>query len=995
MRLCLMVLVIACATVCSAEDVTWSFEIQGTATERAEGKTEPLKQVEVRAYPALRWGQYGDTEFKEFQRTYGPLPQVVVTGTATTNDKGEFTLKGTAKLTGDKVPRIRFEDESGVRQVPVCWVTLVVQTATHFGLGSPSRTYSDSMSSKIGIECSAYGTCRGRAFDTLGQSLADLIVVSESRHYWIPEGVSLPSTKTGPDGRFELSVPAIWSMDLAFEGRLRASSFPHAVATSSDMLSISPGKTVDVGDVTLALPSSVKARVVDGVTGKDLSDVSFTFSPGSYKHRSYYLIGSGACQFTIPAGTYTLKLFHNNLKVGKEVEVRAKPNEVTDLGDLKIYSAVTLKILVVDDQGTPLERANVFLTTPDERYAGGTAKWDEEGFYAIKLDPSLSWNIEVLAHGLLPLKAPLVLEPKDTELTVKLVREASAEIEVTPIEGSRAYLRFAMLIQPGTPAEEMLNKAGAKAVEDSLDLEEKDRPQGVRHIWERISTTPGKWILLARIEDEAEYYRVDLDLKPGENDPVVIKQRGANIRIRCVEGTKALANTQIFLSSHDHFKPIQATTDKDGWLELKDRLPGTWYVFKPDESLDDKRELEARRVELSLGANADVTVDLTYKFISVVTFVIKATNCEPDRLYIWDEAEFVQADLRDRFREFDQGQCAWGVIEPGRYFALLGQEDGDYIRFQFVCEFVVGGPGHQEIELKGEPRFVRGKVDLAGLPPGAEVSVLGSHLAFSQYGMEDGASASDSFEVEPDGSFSIRSIGLHDLRLQAMVTLPDGNVMYSPAVLVPQGRFPHDLVLKPVAAVGALVLELKLPGGINDSVVRVHMRDAVGNQWLLPRSSQFVAESHSVRLFPFMPVGKWDLVVEATGAQTLTLKDIEITKEVTAFHTVNMSPACELLISHPELSKAEAGGARVELLDERGNVLSTGNLYHRSMFAALSETSLWDDAEEVETSGLLIVVRDRRVAKVRLIVPGYKPYEDSVNWQKPGRSISARKLEAK
>lgn len=995
MRTCLAGLLVLVAATCAAEEVTWSFEVQGTVLTQAGEAEKPLPLTEVTAYAASHWGQHDAADYEAFARSQGPLPKVTVSGSAVTDERGEYSIKGTVTLTGERIPNVLFHEAGTARDLPVAWICLVVLSERKFGLGLPVRVHKDSKAT-CRIECHEYGVCTGRTVDADGKPIAGQQVSPKVLVHWMPQDVPLPVATSAPDGTFELSVPANWEFDLEFAGKLRSSHLGRWSSWFDQPLTIEPLEKLPLRDVVLALPSKLRVRFVDGVSGKDATGVFVLLNPSRGPGTmGFGQSGTGTLELTVPVGSYTMTVYRHDVEVASGVQLRTAENTLTDLGDVKVYMPVALTVHVVDELGARFLDARVHLRVKDRSRLTVPANLDEHGRFTARLDPSQSWIMQVWAEGMVSHEVPLALEPKDAEITVKLVREAEVEIRVQAVAGERAGLSFAMLVQSGTEAEQLLNEEGPQAVKDTLRGTALNTPQGLHLPRGRIRVAPGNWILLALIEDEPEYYRVDLLLAPGDNAPVIIKQRGGSIRIRCMDGARALAGTEIKFTEPSVLRSFIAETDENGWIELTEQQPGTWFLRQVGEQLDDPTELEQRKVVVLRGDNPDATVDFAYHYITSVTFLIEATDCQPNILHIWDEYEFMELRMDTESRHFQGSRVNWGVIEPGRYFALLGHDDGAQSIELFVTEFTVDGPGLREVTLRGRARYVSGKIDITGLPDGAEVYVQYARLASDGSEFSDGVSAGEFLRADPDGAFRIPFAGLCELRVQASVMLPDGGAMHSPAVLVKQGEFPQDLMFKPVAEVGTLVLELKVPDKVHVCVSRIQLRDSAGLHQLIPFRSQLVIEGRDAYLLPGVPVGKWDIVIEATGAQIETLEDVEISATTTAFRTLKLKRACELLIRHPKLSDTEIASAHVQLLDENGNVLSTSSLYHRSKFAALRAGTFTDEAGSTRVEGFRIEARDRRVAQVRLLVAGYKPFEASVDWQQPGRRALPHGLEAK
>lgn len=994
MRKCLAGLLVLVAATCAAEEVTWSFEVQGTVLKQVGDAEQPLPLTEVTAYAASHWGQHDAADYEAFARAQGPLPKVTVSGSAVTDERGEYTIKGTVTLSGERIPSVLFHEAGTARDLPVAWICLVVQSERYFGLGLPARVHKDSKAT-CRIDCHEYGVCTGRTVDVDGKPIPGQKIDVKIAILWVPQELALPAAISAADGKFELRVPAMWRFDLEFQGRIRTS---HALVWDrwhEDWPASAPGEQLGVGDVVLASAATLKVRFVDAFSGVDARGVRVRFSPSGRYGRNFVQEGGGVFELRLPVGWYSMTVFLQQVQVLDSMEVRVAENSVTDLGDVKLSSPVVVKVKVVDESDVVVEGAIVQARPKEKQGLHDRLYWGKQGYFTARLDPSRSWILSVWADGMVSREVPLVLEPKDTEITVKLVREAEVEIRVQAVAGERAGLTFAMLVQSGTEAEQLLNEEGPQALKDTLRGTALNTPQGLHLPRGRIRVAPGNWILLALIEDEPEYYRVDLLLAPGDNAPVIIKQRGGSIRIRCMDGARALAGTEIKFTEPSVLRSFIAETDENGWIELTEQQPGTWFLRQVGEQLDDPTELEQRKVVVLRGDNPDATVDFAYHCITSVTFLIEATDCQPNMLHIWDEYEFMELRMDAESRHFQGSRVNWGVIEPGRYFALLGHDDGAQSIELFVTEFTVDGPGLREVTLRGRARYVSGKIDITGLPDGAEVYVQYARLASDGSEFSDGVSAGEFLRADPEGAFRIPFAGLCELRVQASVMLPDGGAMHSPAVLVKQGQFPQDLMFKPVAEVGTLVLELKVPDKVHVCVSRIQLRDSAGLHQLIPFRSQLVIEGRDAYLLPGVPVGKWDIVIEATGAQIETLEDVEISATTTAFRTLKLKRACELLIRHPKLSDTEIASAHVELLDENGNVLSTSSLYHRSKFAALRAGTFSDDAGEVRVEGFRIEARDRRVAQVRLLVAGYKPFQASVDWQQPGQRALPHGLEAK
>ncbi len=455
-----------------------------------------------------------------------------------------------------------------------------VQAEAH---GYAARTMSVPAQTGIVFELLRAARVIGRVIDDAGQPVvgADIALLGSSPLLGRSRstGSNATGAVTGDDGRFVAD-----GLTPGLQYLLRVEGDGHALLYMGMFIPVTRRSPVDVGDVVLQAPHTLRGVVIDA-DGLPLARVALYISGpnkggGKVIHLRRASDDLGRFAFSdLPGGRYELEASGNGLRrtfdavvphVGESptltVRLVSEPEVVRE--------TIPLTVTVRDEEGTPVAGVRVAVgyvtngaiqsTTSDTSGTISLAAEYEPAWVSVRLSRDQTMRWQALHQWVRPGERDMSLLLRRGETIAGRVVDAKgkpvASAFVEAVVGARQVAalsadddgRFALVVRPGTPVDLRTNPPQLGDVP-------------TRRAASKQGVEPGTEDIVLRIGGEPESRTVTVEVVDLEGEPL---------------GGVAL---QARFAGQDRSKPSAGTTDKDGRVELADlpRTPVTLNVYFP------------------------------------------------------------------------------------------------------------------------------------------------------------------------------------------------------------------------------------------------------------------------------------------------------------------------------------------------------------------------------------------------------------------------------
>ncbi len=617
---------------------------------------KPMEGVTMTVTHDPLWGQADEDSFVQFKAGWGPLPDVTINATGTTEKiDGVITcvMKVKVAWTGDgNLPTQRLKQADG-SELELKYVYARVE-ASLTGYHTSSAVF-QALEGRLATAyippAIRWTTIKGKAVYAQDQRpAADLKLVYTGEgllprdlHVRLSFKTQAPARNqiscvfsTDSEGNFSVCGPDVARKPWA----LMVNGTEYAFALGSKAWSLpshNPPQDgqFDYGTLMVVPGGGLKFELTDMDTGKPLhAGCSFQTEWNNRKYHYYLEPAEGSTQIGgIPAGKFKVQV--ENLGLSKTYrfptsgEVEIKPGNVVDIGALEAELVRTVTILVTDAAGNALPSCRITAT-----YTGDTPKYRtylELGMPIVvsaqltrdKLEVSGlfsgPWTLTVFAEGYPAFQSTIEIPSKDP---IKLVAKAGGSIEVRMLNADgKDITRGDLLAVPKS------SSSYEKLRTITLRDYEMQRPRAEDAVFARkgnifVDLAAGKYLLFCAT-GECGLLRQEVEVVSGEVKRVDLSPSPARLIVTVTEKGKPKAGVELtFVASQTRDGPVTMVTSDSQGIALLEANSANWITVltkaeyealaaqDPNPMRWELGDYESRRFRLQFGETINASLEL-------------------------------------------------------------------------------------------------------------------------------------------------------------------------------------------------------------------------------------------------------------------------------------------------------------------------------------------------------------------------------------------------
>lgn len=716
----------------------FSAELSGSV--RSSAQNESFANVKVSlAIDPLR-GQYDYRALANLEKRSGPLAEISVTGSTTTDADGNFKLTAEFK----KVTEGNYVTTKRGRPQPANVVHVFVNIEKDgylLNIHTVAVTEGDAIN--VGnVYPLPIPEIKGKLLHLANRKPAADVEIQLARE--ITPGMQQPrrevTVKTNAKGEFRFYDAH------GPHGQVRLFVLDPGLAfamTSSGRrpFSTSTTKPVDLGNLMVVPGGGVKFKCIDAETSKPINITGKLYVSGSYQEVASDFVTDGTFDFAgLPEGTYTLKLEPGSYLRVPDREVVIVGGQTLDLGEILFTPTKTQKFTVTKEDGTKVENGDVYADFIGEsdvaptqsngmrahgRIAGGTA-W-LGGIFTGR------WFVTFKSRGLASAWIEIDL-PAETEPVIVLT--AGGKISLTMPKNDQGYqatMDWLAVAIAGSPAAQFLTEHNRQH-QPKFDNNLLNRPSGLIHedlyAGEKYESEPlatGKYLLKGYSFATGLFSR-EVDVVNGRTTSLEITPSTTQLDILVTMKGQPAAGAKLYFhpgSAYDMDRnppevqelkcdgkgraALTAKTTIRGLLLLQ--LEHEWVMGTPQYKRGEAyRALTVRQVELVHGATTEIVLRADgdeFCFLTIDAKLPKGAALQSGTLVplVQVIAENREMPSGNRGNEAYNpmalgvdGKLTFGMLRPGRYVlrAAITLSDGSTNMLQ---EVLVEPKGEQKLTL--------------------------------------------------------------------------------------------------------------------------------------------------------------------------------------------------------------------------------------------------------------------------------------------------------
>lgn len=976
-----------------AEETDWvEGSIEATVRGRVSMKSDDRPalgatvKLEMRDWRAALWGwNWGQTPVNEKK------PDAEVSGEATTDGAGEYTLRVTlkfwyAKTADDTEPPANAW--SGLSEQ----VVVVATSPGYAPAKSESITLNPEKESIVNLKLAVPAAVTGRVIDSLTQQG----IAGARGHLNNIENFSgrrsVPATFiTDEQGYFALnSLPAgNYTLSIWADGYADYNGWQE-----QGRVNLSGGGEMDIGDIAMLPATSVTGRVISAESSKPIAGASVELRKpqqwGNVQSNSATSGEDGTFRLTdVEPGTYTLRVRAEGYAIRLQDSLTIEVGHVVDLGDQTLVRGLALTGVVVNPENEPLAGVSVKLQEPKSGSFdfGGTDRTvaettsDAEGKFTLSGASEGKWVLSATLEGYATYVEDLEIATAPKAITIKLSRggtirgrlldAAGNPLAGTPTVGatsqdSNSYVMFKA--QPTTMIGMLYSDAKAmKQTDEDGNFELTNIPAGTYVVFSFAAETAPVWKDDVRVEDERVTDIGDLKASSPGKLQVTVTENGAP-----VQGIEVSVIASMGMMGGGGAKAI---TDNMG-TALVDKVPeGTWFVRTSRDQNQFDTDMNARRVVIKAGQTTEFQLELRPKegvFLhGRVTMNGKATITDIILMGLGDLSAVMKSA-----NPVEGGYYEFIGLKPGSY--VMHVREGDK---NVTARVNLDLPEEGEREFNGE--FKGYKVGGTVTTPEDSAAQRSSVSVTIAHANPERPSFSSwmrgSTACSTDGSFQFDNVSPGEYVITATL---DGVGSAKTALTVTGSDSPSlNLVIsnnsgKIKVTLGKLHGTPVSGGGFG----MMTLLDAGGAPVDLGEGFQgfFMISQGSNQVMPNVPPGTYTVSISSSGYLPKEISGIVVEKDKTTQVDAELTAAAELYLSvtNPEVTQAMLDGAATRYFTANGTEVARES----NPFDSMSSEA------PPEAPTLIAKYISSSVTEVRIKLDGYSELIVAVSFE-PGRKI--------
>lgn len=949
-------------------------EFEATVSGSVQEYRSPVPGVEVTVKLDPYWGQHNLERLEKFAREHGELPEVTITGSDTTDEKGVFEFKVKITTSGDgKLPTREFKDNKG-NTISYEYVPCTV-TATKPGYLPAARNadLSERYKSHTYFELKQMSFIKGEVLHITGRRPAANLPLLLQRWQGLEPKDRL-EFKTDSEGRFEVNTDALVSTGC----RLQVAGHEFAFASSSKAwqgMHINPG-TLDLGTLIIVPGGAFKATAKNLDTREGLPGLSGelkTLDKPREVRIGFWGDSNGSVHLSgVPAGRYSLTMRVPSNWVPELNEIEVKPGEVIDLGDTAFEPHRELELMVAGVERFQATATYLGDAAPPEARHGNYAHTVRKDLTVenSKLGPLFTgeWLVRVSAPNYAEYSSTIAV-PADGPLTVEMA--AAGEIQVKSEDGNGAELRtfWCVALRHGSKAHELLAELPQNELKDYVG-KTFPLPPGMYN-WESrsksIKSLPsGTYLVRADGDGFWALYADDIEVVAGEVVTATLTPLPCRLEALVLDAGKPVPDFAVSFILHLRNAlsvPVSVTTDADGIAVTEWATYGEVYILTEVESawlaaqdlesgaLSDNN-FPGRRVHVRPGHKLKLELELRDPDKVLVKFNVELPERQSVARLSLDGVD-PDSSRRRRFLCARVGNQQVAVCVPkGKYSVSVWVKGVQNRSGSHQAEVVVDQLREQTFELQP----VLPMLEVSVNAPGIAAEDLRLRLEPAEMPERRWDEEEHWVLASLDGPTLIDCLapGQYILRVHALET--NGNVRLAARRRIEVHEDSKVEILL-TDDVGSLDVELvgkpASPADRYRVPVTVYFKKATG-EFVVPGDSTLASRHERKFSIPSVPSGTYTVIVTAGGFQPYETRDVVIAKgKATALKaTPELAGALvvtvkDVLLDHnSEVSwtMEDKDGNPIELLLPDGGI-AAARFRHRS--ATLELINLTPDVKQV------------------------------------------------
>jgi hypothetical protein len=974
---------------------------EATIQGNARGAMGPLKGATIKVIADPLWGRANSLDFEAFKKEYGQLPVIDVSGSGTSDAKGNFKFKVIVSERDGELPTRKVADRRGNSREVTFIYAVVVSEHNEYKPDKRGILLDADAEQNVGqVAMQLATTATGKVIKLSDRKpVAGMKLRVNPSHY---RGGTLQEdivVETDKDGKFEVTK------DVCPIGRVTLTSLDAnwAFAQSSTAwsgLNLNTGAN-DLGTLVVVPGGSIKLAPIDSDTGKALpAMISINGAErGSQVRHTVQAAGEDFSLAGLPEGIYTATITLNNYWGVRQDNIEVVGGSAQDLGNIKLEPHRTLSVIAVSDDNRGIERYTTTVsllegTLPaDLRGWGGRAgatygqstQMTAERYEIGRLFTG-KWSVQVTADGYAAGVVTVDLPRKDP-VTVSLTQGGNIEYQLFDLNGRQMQANWAFAVKRDSPEYK-------RALELKQDYRvDQPFPAGVygpnmqqRTDVPRIDGLPaGDYLFIARSWEFGFLSQDNVMVEKGKTTSLSLKPELGSLTVTVTEKGKPKVNeTVVVLSGQMHWQPAVAEhkTDANGQVVLKDLQPGEFMALSKREydwargngqGYELRQRLEPYQVErqrrITYGVQETVTINLDdpgHCWFSVQ--LPMEADMQADWASLVEKAENRMTQAKSYSARHENGVFNFGRVMHGTYTFTVAARLGDGNQVSMVRQLTIDQSPEQTVKLDWDLSKLTIKVKL---PKGVDRNRVSIALRQPH---EEGLTRTN-----------VLRFGRLDEKDQCvMLAVPEGSYDLVATVTDLNG-LPQYISCQRIQVKGNGTENVKFDDKVGNLKVNVVGSPALGSSRVIePRARVILFDAKGKEILPgdplnaigwvgrewmvyAVPAGTYRAVILAHGLQAFEIKEVKVKKGETTNVTANPTAAAMLQVTLKNFRMQDLQTAQPawELEDEAGNKIPWSSPDGQACFV----TSAYGNDMQ-----LVVINIPPEAKKARLIAKGYEDH---------------------
>lgn len=894
------------------------FTITGTVRFKSDGRPAPGATVSAQAADRNPW--WGTDATAEGDKAGSQPPAMKLSGEATTNGAGEFSLQ----------LKVHWYAREGADRDAESWnPQLNFQVIARMSGYAPARSQQVWVGNPgphvVDLQLAIPAAVTGRVIDGATRNG----IAGANGTLWDVDGASGRNFITDKDGYFSINdMPAgVYVLIVSAAGYNQYSGWQ-----GSGRIDLSRGGETHLGDIQMSRSSSVIGRIVSP-QGAPLAGVSVrleTKGGGWMRGRGNSVVTGEDGTFAISdvqSGSYSLLARKEGVGIATLEGVNVETGAQRDLGDVTLEKGLVLTGIVVNTRNEGVAGAKVSIHQQGERnpFAGrmrgealSSATSGKDGKFEVVAMIEGEFYADVTAEGYAALEQDFIFPIANLKLTLR--RGGSIAGKVVDAAGSGVDGANVMLLNHNSPGYSFFKAAPDASFGGfggGMDLS----VQTKEGAWVIENVPAGTYVAIAAA-GEGGFGWVDGLVVDDEKrtDAGTIKLGGkGNVRVTVTEDGQPVADLEVGLTRGFNMgrREFKTNTDANGVALLEDVPAGAWSVMTSREDRTfDTEAMKKRLVNVKSDETVEFQLELRPKdgvrLHGRLTMNGKATI-----------NEIFLVGVGERESVIKNTRCNEG------YYEYLSVTPGTYMMHARAGDETVSALVRLELKQPGEVEFTR---DFQGfVVSGRVVTPENSAAQNSAVGITLQHSSPEAGNVaqflvgratcDSDGRFRMEGVCAGSYTLSASLA----GVGNARQALVVESADRSGLQLTIDDNVGSVRVRVaKLHGTpvSGNSFGYARMIDALGQPVAMPDQNAgmfMVTEGATVEL-PNITPGTYTVEIQASGYLPMSKTGVAITKGTRAEADLELTAAAELHLTctNPEITQGMLDAANVRYLDSAG-----------------------------------------------------------------------------